>query len=154
DAGSPRDQLSPFYRATVPHGYVGWGKSHALGTGLGLVMGARLAHPDRLCVHLMGEAALGMVGLDLETAVRAGIPILTIVLNNGTMAIERTTMTVSHERYQARDLGGDYRAVALGLGVAAERVERPDEVRPALRRAIAAVADGRCALLEFMTGPE
>jgi acetolactate synthase I/II/III large subunit len=154
DAGSPRDQLSPFYRATAPHGYLGWGKSHALGTGLGLAMGAKLAHPDRLCAHFMGDAAFGMTGLDLETSVRAGIPVLAVVFNNGTMAIEQSTMRVSHERYAARDVGGDYRAVALALGAHAERVERPDEIAPALRRARAALEDGRCALVEFLTGPE
>jgi acetolactate synthase-1/2/3 large subunit len=154
DAGSPRDQLTPFYRAGAPHGYIGWGKSHALGTGLGLVMGAKLAHPDRLCVNFMGDAAFGMTGLDLETAVRAGIPILTVVFNNGTMAIEQGTMRVSHERYGARDLGGDYRAVALALGADAERVERPSEIRPALERAIRTTEAGRCAVLEFMTGAE
>lgn len=154
DAGSPRDQLSPFYRATVPHGYVGWGKSHALGTGLGFAMGAKLAHPDRLCVNFMGDAAFGMTGLDLETAVRAQIPILTIVFSNGTMAIEQSTMKVSHERYRARDLGGDYRGVALALGAHAERVERPGEIGPAIDRAVKATAAGRCAVLEFITGPE
>src|SRR5262249_44711690 len=75
DSGSPRDQLLPFYRAAPPRGYLGWGKSHALGTGLGLVIGAKLAQPDKLCVNFMGDAAFGMTGLDFETAVRAGIPI-------------------------------------------------------------------------------
>src|SRR6185312_7897836 len=88
DSGSPRDQLLPFYRATRPRGYLGWGKSHQLGTGLGLIIGAKLAAPDKFCVNFMGDAAFGMTGLDFETAVRAGVPILTIVLNNSTMAIE------------------------------------------------------------------
>ena len=82
DSGSPRDQLLPFYRATRPRGYLGWGKSHQLGTGLGLIIGAKVAAPDKFCVNFMGDAAFGMTGLDLETAVRAGIPSLTIVLNN------------------------------------------------------------------------
>src|SRR5438093_3892929 len=54
DSGSPRNQLVPFYRATAPRGYMGWGKSHALGTGLGLIMGAKLAAPDKFCVNFMG----------------------------------------------------------------------------------------------------
>src|SRR5439155_215188 len=51
DSGSPRNQLVPFYSATAPRGYMGWGKSHALGTGLGLIMGAKLAAPDKFCVN-------------------------------------------------------------------------------------------------------
>ena len=46
DLGSPREQLNPFYRATRPRGYLGWGKSHQLGTGLGLVIGAKVAAPE------------------------------------------------------------------------------------------------------------
>ncbi len=108
DSGSPREQLNPFYRATRPRGYIGWGKSHQLGTGLGLAIGAKVAAPDKFCVNIMGDAAFGMTGLDFETAVRCGIPITTIVLNNSTMAIETHAMALSHERYRARDLGGNY----------------------------------------------
>src|SRR5215471_14256592 len=78
DAGSPRNQLVPFYQAPGPRSYLGWGKSHALGTGLGLIMGAKLAAPEKLCVNFMGDAAFGMVGIDFETAVRHGIPIMTL----------------------------------------------------------------------------
>src|SRR6476661_10834593 len=83
DAGHPRDQVVPFYETIVPRGYLGWGKSTQLGTGLGLALGARLARPDWLSVNIMGDAAFGMVGMDLETAVRCRIPILTILFNNG-----------------------------------------------------------------------
>src|SRR3989440_7049953 len=106
DSGSPRDQLLPFYRAVSPRSYLGWGKSPALGTGLGLVIGAKLAAPDKLCVNFMGDAAFGMTGLDFETAVRCGIPILTVVLNNSAMAIEIPHLVVSHDKYGARDIGG------------------------------------------------
>src|SRR5256712_9926533 len=106
DSGSPRDQLLPFYRAVPPRSYLGWGKSHALGTGLGLIIGAKLAAPEKLCVNFMGDAAFGMTGLDFETAVRCGIPILTVVLNNSAMAIEIPHLVVSHDKYGARNIGG------------------------------------------------
>jgi acetolactate synthase-1/2/3 large subunit len=154
DAGHPRDQIVPFYETVVPHGYLGWGKSTQLGTGLGLAMGARLARPDWLSVNVMGDAAFGMVGMDLETAARCRIPILTIVLNNGLMGGYTEYMPEAVARYDAHRLGGDYRAVAMGLGVHAERVERPDELRAALQRCIACVTSGRPALLEAMTHEE
>jgi thiamine pyrophosphate-dependent acetolactate synthase large subunit-like protein len=154
DSGSPRDQLIPFYRATTPRGYLGWGKSHALGTGLGLIMGAKLAAPDKLCVNFMGDAAFGMTGLDFETAVRCGIPILTIVLNNSSMAIETGHMARSHERFRTRDIGGNYADLARSLGGWSERVERPDEIAPAIQRARRVTEGGRPALLEFITSQE
>ena len=154
DAGHPRDQMVPFYETVVPHGYLGWGKSTQLGTGLGLAMGARLARPDWLCVNVMGDAAFGMVGMDLETAVRCRIPILTIVLNNGLMGGYTEYMPEAVARYDAHRLGGDYRGVARALGVHAEAVEHPDQLRAALERGISCVASGRPALLEVMTHEE
>jgi acetolactate synthase I/II/III large subunit len=154
DCGSPRHQLTPFYRTTRPHGYIGWGKSHALGTGIGLIMGAKLAEPGKLCVHFMGDAAFGMTGLDVETAVRAKLPVLFVVLNNSTMANETKSLIASHELYNSRDLGGNYADVAAGLGLAAERVERPEEIVPAFQRARAATEEGQPALLEFVTSAE
>ena len=154
DSGSPRDQLLPFYRATRPRGYLGWGKSHQLGTGLGLIIGAKVAAPAKFCVNFMGDAAFGMTGLDLETAVRAGIPSLTIVLNNSTMAIEIPHMKLSHERHHARDLGGNYANLAKDLGAWSERVTGPGDVAAAILRAKRATEDGKTALLEFITSAE
>ena len=154
DSGSPRDQLVPFYRTTTPRGYIGWGKSHALGTGLGLIMGAKLAAPDKFCVNFMGDAAFGMTGLDFETAVRCGIPITTIVLNNSAMAIERHALVVSHDRYRTRDIGGKYADMGRAMGGQAERVEKPADIVPALERARKLNADGQAVLLEFVTSEE
>ncbi len=154
DSGSPRDQLIPFYRTTAPRGYMGWGKSHALGTGLGLIMGAKLAAPDKFCVNFMGDAAFGMTGLDFETAVRCGIPITTVVLNNSAMAIERHALVVSHDRYRTRDIGGNYADMGRAMGGQAERIEKPAEIVPALERARTANAEGKAVLLEFITSEE
>jgi acetolactate synthase I/II/III large subunit len=154
DSGSPREQLVPFYRATAPRSYMGWGKSHALGTGLGLNIGAKVAAPDKFCVNFMGDAAFGMTGLDFETAVRCGIPITTIVLNNSAMAIERHALVVSHDRYRTRDIGGNYADLGKAMGGYAERVEKPAEIIPALERARKMNAEGRAVLLEFITSEE
>jgi acetolactate synthase-1/2/3 large subunit len=154
DSGSPREQLVPFYRATAPRGYIGWGKSHALGTGLGLIMGAKLAAPDKFCVNFMGDAAFGMTGLDFETAVRCGIPITTVVLNNSAMAIERHALVVSHDRYRTRDIGGNYADMGRAMGGYSERVEKPAEIVPALERARKMNAEGKAVLLEFITSEE
>ena len=133
---------------------MGWGKSHALGTGLGLIMGAKLARPEKFCVNFMGDAAFGMTGLDFETAVRCDLPILTVVLNNATMAIETNARILSHKLYRTRDLGGDYADMGRAMGGHAERIEHPAEIAAAFRRAWRANQEGKAALLEFITSEE
>ena len=154
DSGSPRDQIIPFYRSATPRTYLGWGKSHGLGTGLGLIMGAKLAAPDKFAVNFMGDAAFGMTGLDFETAVRSNIPICTIVLNNSSMACETDSMEASHRLFNARDLGGNYAGMATAMGGWSERVEDPEQIAPAIQRARKATQEGRAALLEFVTKQE
>jgi thiamine pyrophosphate-dependent acetolactate synthase large subunit-like protein len=151
DAGSPRDQLSPFWESVEPLSYVGWGKSTQLGYGLGLAMGAKLARPDRLCVNVWGDAAIGFTGMDFETAVRERIPILSVLLNNFSMAIEIKVMKVATEKYRSTDIGGNYAEFARAMGGWGERVTEPDDIRPAIERAVAATREGRPALLEFIT---
>ena len=155
DSGSPRDQMVPFYRSAGPRSYIGWGKSHGLGTGLGLAMGAKLAAPEKVCINWMGDAAFGMTGLDFETAVRCNIPIITIVSNNFRMAIETDHMKSSNELYQTLAVGGNYADLARSLGGWAERVEDPAEVGPAIARARRVTEEeGKPALLEFLTAAE
>ncbi len=155
DSGSPRDQLAPFYRATTPRGYLGWGKSHGLGTGLGLIIGAKLASPGKIAINIMGDAAFGMVGLDFETAVRNKIPIITMVFNNFGLAVNTEGMPVSHQRYRARDTIGNYAEMGRAMGGYAERVENPAEIVPAIQRAVKANREEeRPALLEFITKQE
>jgi acetolactate synthase-1/2/3 large subunit len=154
DAGHPRDQIVPFYETIVPRGYLGWGKSTQLGTGLGLTMGARLARSDWLAVNIMGDSAFGMVGMDLETAVRERIPILTVVMNNGLMGGYGEYMPDAVDRYGSNQLGGGYAEVGTALGAYSERVADPAELQAGLQRCIASVESGRTALLEVMTHEE
>ena len=154
DAGSPRDQLSPFWVSTEPLSYLGWGKTTQLGYGLGLAMGAKLAAPDKLCINVWGDAAIGFTGMDFETAVRERIPILSILLNNFSMAIELKVMPVSTEKYRSTDISGDYAAMARAFGAFGERVTEPGEIVPAIERGIRATREGQPALLEFITDKE
>jgi acetolactate synthase-1/2/3 large subunit len=154
DSGSPRDQLSPFWESTRPLSYIGWGKSTQLGYGLGLAMGAKLVCPDKLCINVWGDAAIGFTGMDFETAVRERIPILSILLNNFSMAIELPIMKVSTEKYGATNISGDYAAMARAFGGYGERVTEPDAIAPAIRRGIEQTERGTPALLEFLTSKE
>jgi thiamine pyrophosphate-dependent acetolactate synthase large subunit-like protein len=154
DAGSPRDQLSPFWKSTTPLSYIGWGKTTQLGYGLGLAMGAKLYKPDALCINVWGDAAIGFTGMDFETAVRERIPILSILLNNFSMAIELHIMQQSTEKYRSTDISGDYAAMARAFGGYGERVITPEEIIPAIKRGIEQTRNGVPVLLEFITSKE
>ncbi len=160
DAGTPRDQLAPFWETLIPRGFLGWGKSSQLGSSLGFALGAKLAAPDKLVIHFLGDTAIGMCGMDLETAARERIPILTVLVNNGTMGGYDRYIPVASQKYRARYLTGDYLKVADGLGLYAERVTEPSQIAAALQRAIAVTAGspghapGRPALVEIMTREE
>ena len=154
DAGSPRDQTTPFWQSTTPLSYIGWGKTTQLGYGLGLAMGAKLAHPDKLCINVWGDAAIGFTGMDFETAARERIPILSILFNNFSMAIEIPIMPVSQEKYGAIEISGHYADMAKAFGGYGERITDPNDIVAALARGIEATQNGQPALLEFITDQE
>lgn len=154
DAGSPRDQISPFWESRVPLSYIGWGKTTQLGYGLGLAMGAKLARPDALCINVWGDAAIGFTGMDFETAVRENLPIMSILFNNFSMAIEIPIMQVAQEKYGSTDISGNYSEMAKAFGGYGERITDPAEIIPAIKRGIEATKNGQAVLLEFITAKE
>ncbi|HTZ01490.1 MAG TPA: thiamine pyrophosphate-requiring protein [Xanthobacteraceae bacterium] len=150
DSGSPREQMIPFWETTAAGSYMGWGKSTQLGYGLGITMGAKLAAPKKLCINVMGDAAIGMTGMDIETASRNRIAILTVVFNNGVMGAERDVLTISDAKYGAMTVGGNYTKVAEGLNVAARRVDKPADIVGAIKEAAHVTEKGAPFLLEFV----
>src|SRR5688572_3569104 len=154
DAGSPRDELSPFWNPIAPLTYIGWGKSTQLGYGLGLTMGAKIANPDKLCVNFWGDAAIGMTGMDFETCVRCKIPILSILSNNFAMATEDDDMVLSRQKYGSTDISGNYSEFAKARGGYGERVTDPDQILYALVRGIRQTQEGTPVLLESITARE
>ena len=155
DAGAPRDSIVPFYTATVPNSYIGWGKTTHLGFGLPLMIGAKLAHPDKFCLNLMGDGAFGMSGLDLETAVRAPAPITTVLLNNGGMATYPPgNFATARERYGVSHMVGDYAKIAEGLGAIGITVTKTAEMIPALQRAQQLNAEGETVLIDVHSNLE
>ena len=155
DSGSPRDQIMPFYNTVNPNGFIAWGKSTQLGYSLGLAMGASMAEPNKVAVNLIGDYGFGMVGLDIETAVREKIPVFTIIINNSAMGIYRPhNFPTANELYGTKYTTGDYTKIADALGSYNEMVDNPDEVGPAIRRCVETVKSGNTAVLEVMTKEE
>ena len=154
DSGYPRNQLVPFWPALTPRSYIGWGKSTQLGYGLGLALGAKVAAPDKLVINVMGDAAFGMSGLDIETASRSGLGTITVVLNNGVMTHYYDHFPHATENWKSNELGGIYSDTAKSLGAHGERIHNPDEIGPAMTRAVEAANSGQPVLLEMITKEE
>ena len=151
DAGAPRDQMVPFFRATAPHSYIGWGKTTHLGFSIPLMIGAKMAAPDKFCLNMMGDAAFGMSGLDIETSARAGIPITTVVVNNGGMATYPGGFPTAREKFGVSHMQGDYAGLADAMGAVGITVTRPGDIAPALVQAQQLNDDGKTVLVDVHT---
>ena len=154
DAGGSRGYLSPFWPATKPRNYIGMGGMAAMGWSMAAAIGVKLGRPDHLVFNVLGDASFGMVGMELETAVRMGLPTLTVLLNNGGTGGGLMAMASDNAAPPPMaQLGGNFSLVAQGLGAHSERVEQPTELPDAFRRAIAATENGQAALLEVIIKP-
>ncbi len=154
DAGAPRDQMAPFYTATVPHSYVGWGKTTHLGASIPLMIGAKKAMPEKMCVAFMGDGAFGMSGLDVETAVRAELPITVVLLNNGIMATYPGGTPTAREQFGVTKMTGNYAQIAMGMGAQGIEVSSAAELPAAIAQAEKLNKDGKTVLLDVQTRNE
>ena len=159
DAGGPRDSIVPFYSATTPHSYIGWGKTTHLGFGIPLMIGAKMAEPDKFCLNLMGDGAFGMSGTDIETAARSGVAITTVLLNNSAMATysgpsQGVIGPEAREQYGVSTMYGDYAKIAEGMGAVGITVTKSDQMAPALLEAQSMNLDGRTVLIDVHANVE
>jgi acetolactate synthase I/II/III large subunit len=123
-----------------------------LGAGPGAALAAKIAHPDRQVCLLLGDGAFGFSGMEFDTFVRHGIPVVGVMGNNGIWALEKHPMEFLYGYSVAAELqpGLRYDEVVRALGGHGELVETPDELRPALERAF---ASGKPALVNVLTDP-
>jgi thiamine pyrophosphate-dependent acetolactate synthase large subunit-like protein len=124
-----------------------------LGCGPGYALAAKLAHPDRQVVLLLGDGAFGFSGMEFDTLARHGVNVVGVMGNNGIWALEKHPMEFLYGYSVAADLrpGTRYDEVVAALGGHGELVERPADLRPALERAFSA---GAPALVNVLTDPE
>ncbi len=124
-----------------------------LGAGPGYAMAAKLARPDKQVCLLLGDGAFGFAGMEFDTLVRHGIPVVGVMGNNGIWALEKHPMEAIYGYAVAADLQPEcrYDRVVEALGGHGELVRTPDELRPALERAFAA---GKPALVNVLTDPD
>ena len=123
-----------------------------LGTGLGGLIAARVTHPDRQVVALLGDGAAGFSLMDVDTLVRHDLPVVMVVGNNGIWGLEKHPMQQLYGYDVAADLqqGCRYDEIVTALGGAGETVTDPDDVGPAIDRALDA---GVPYLVNVLTDP-
>ena len=123
-----------------------------LGAGPGYALAAKLARPESQVCLLLGDGAFGFSGLEFDTMVRHGVPVVGVMGNNGIWALEKHPMEFVYGYSVAADLqpGCRYDEVVRALGGHGELVERPADLRPALERAF---SSGRPALVNVLTDP-
>jgi acetolactate synthase I/II/III large subunit len=154
DGGELSAWMSFFARAHRPRSWFGLGMMGGLGVGPGFAIGAQVARPESRVVLLSGDGALGFHLPEFNTMVRHKLPITTIVFNNqgwgmslhGQQALYGTDTRVIVDLPDTR-----YDQIAAAFGLYAERVERPEEIGPAMRRAF---DSGKPACLDLAIAPE
>jgi thiamine pyrophosphate-dependent acetolactate synthase large subunit-like protein len=154
DSGNTRDQTSTVYQAQIPRGHLGWGNVSTLGFSLAGAIGAKLAHPERQCVNITGDAGVCYMMGNFEAVARYGIGITTLHINNGGYSgYGPGFWGGGHDPYtwKVSDHGSACMAtMARAVGFHAEDVTEPSEIIPALKRALDENAKGRPAYVEFI----
>ncbi|HXF56765.1 MAG TPA: thiamine pyrophosphate-binding protein, partial [Actinomycetota bacterium] len=128
-----------------------------LGVGLPFAVAARAARPDEPVFLLTGDGAFGLTALELDTAARHRLPVVVVVVNNGGWGDVRHEQRLFYGEEAARQLppsAARYDLLADALGGHGERVTEPQQLRPALERALKATGDGVPALVDAVTDPD
>ena len=141
----------PYYRVLDAGDHVAMGEQTCMGAGVTGAIGAKLARPETKVVCVAGDGALFMMPQELSTAVQYRAPVTWIVLNTRSLGWPKWHQELHGRRYIATDFTAapDIPALARAHGCAGEHVERPEEITPALRRALDANRAGTPAVVEF-----
>jgi acetolactate synthase-1/2/3 large subunit len=145
-----------FARVGLPAStYLDPGSLGCIGVGTPFGVAAALACPGRTVVVATGDGSFGFNAMEIDTAARHRAPVLIVVANNGSWAIEVRDQQETHGRVVGTRLQfADHAAMAHAFGLYGERVERAEDLDGAIRRALGALREGRPALLDVLVTPE
>jgi acetolactate synthase-1/2/3 large subunit len=122
------------------------GVTGTMGVGLPYGIGAKVAKPDKQVLVLHGDGSMGMNAMEIDTAVRHNLPVVTVISNN-----EGWTARTPGKRKPGRELGfTEFDRMAEALHGYGEKVEDPTEIKPALDRAF---SSGKPAVVNVRVEP-
>ena len=152
DAGDFGSYAGRVIDSYLPGCWLDSGPFGCLGSGPGYALAAKLAHPDRQVILLQGDGAFGFSGMEWDTLVRHGVPVVSVIGNNGIWGLEKHPMEALYGYSVVAELrpGTRYDEVVRALGGHGELVSEPAELRPALERAF---ASGLPAVVNVLTDP-
>jgi len=141
-----------FQHGAGPRTYLASGGAGTLGYDLPAAIGAKVARPESTAVAVVGDGGFGFTVEELAMACQFRIPVVVVIVNNGYLSLIRQNQRYAYEYEYGVDLtydgmGIDFCRLAEAFGAYAERVTRPEEIRPALQRAAAC---GRPAVVDIL----
>lgn len=154
DGGEANFWAAYHVRTRRPGGVLAFGQLGALGTGMGMALGAATARPNQPVLHIIGDGAMGFHIQEFETFARHKRPIVTVILNNSCWGMSIHGQQILYgDNYNCVSLLPDtpYQDVARAMGCHGERVDRIEDIGPAMARAF---ASGLPACVNVMTAPE
>ncbi|NLG88195.1 MAG: biosynthetic-type acetolactate synthase large subunit [Clostridiaceae bacterium] len=151
EVGQNQIWAAQYYRFKRPRQYISSGGLGTMGYGTGAAIGAQIALPDKKVINIAGDGSFRMNCNELATAVHYRLPIIIAVMNNGTLGMVRQWQTLFYEKRYSQttlDRGPDFVKLADAYGAVGIRVEKPEQVQPALEKALS--SDDRPVVIDFI----
>lgn len=146
EVGQHQMWAAQFFPFSKPRSFLTSGGLGTMGYGTGAAMGAQVANPDRYVVHIAGDGSFRMNCNELATISYYNLPIVIIVVNNGTLGMVRQWQNLFYgQRFSQTtlDRGPDFVKLAESYGIRGFRAENEDEFKKAFEQAVSLSADGR-----------
>ena len=153
EVGQNQMWAAQYYKYTRPRTFISSGGLGTMGYGLPAAIGAQVGCPDSVVIDIAGDGSIQMNIQELATAVHYNIPVIVVILNNNFLGMVRQWQEIFYDRrYSYTEITGpDFVKLAEAYGAVGLRVTEPNEVKPALKKAIEAK---RPVLIDFVVERE